>query len=66
MSTNDAIVKGAAELIDAISFDDSGLNGRGGNGGLISRETIRKSDELRMLLHRFENEATLKPEPSDA
>jgi hypothetical protein len=57
MKTIQDIVRAAQELIDAVSFDDSGIDGRGGNGGLISRETIRKSDELRILLSRLEREA---------
>lgn len=46
-----ARLAGAARaLLDAVTFDDSGEMGRGGNGGLISRETIRKADELRLVL----------------
>ncbi len=41
------IVAAAEGLVEALTFDDSG------NGGLISRETIRKSDELRALLLRW-------------
>jgi hypothetical protein len=44
----------AKELVAAISFDDSGVNGRGGNGGLLSRETIRRADELRLAIGSFE------------
>ncbi|SHF00771.1 hypothetical protein SAMN02745157_1425 [Kaistia soli DSM 19436] len=49
MSTAE-IAKAARALLDAVTFDDSGSNGRGGNGGLISRETMRKADELRLVL----------------
>ena len=44
------IIHAAERLVEAVQFDDSGEYGRGGNGGLISKETIRKSDELRVLL----------------
>jgi hypothetical protein len=41
------IVAAAERLVEGLTFDDSG------NGGLISRETIRKADELRVLLLRW-------------
>lgn len=41
----------AEALIEALTYDDSGSAGRGGNGGLISRETIRKADELRLAIY---------------
>lgn len=47
------LVEKAHALVQGVTFDDSGIQGRGGNGGLISRETIRKADELRMVLSRF-------------
>jgi hypothetical protein len=47
------IITKAQKLIEAITFDDCGENGRGGNGGLISRETVRASDELRLELNRI-------------
>ena len=41
-----AIVSAAEKLVEAIAHDDNR------SGGLLSRETIRKSDELRVaLLH---------------
>lgn len=40
----------ARDLLNAVTFDDSGAGGRGGNGGLISRETIAKADRLRLIL----------------
>jgi len=46
------------DVIDAITFDDSGIGGQGGNGGLISRETIRKVDFLRVLLLRRQMRAS--------
>lgn len=45
------LIRKADELIAAITYDDSGTAGRGGNGGLLSRETIRKTDELRIALY---------------
>jgi hypothetical protein len=50
-STIEWLIARAEALIEAITYDDSGSAGRGGNGGLISRETIRKADELRLALH---------------
>ncbi|KQT52244.1 MULTISPECIES: hypothetical protein [unclassified Aureimonas] len=52
------LIDAAQDLVAAITFDDSGIAGRGGNGGLISRETIRKADELRFALLRHEKEQT--------
>ncbi|SHE66301.1 hypothetical protein SAMN02745157_0660 [Kaistia soli DSM 19436] len=46
----DPLRSAARALLDAITNDDSGQMGRGGNGGLISRETIRTADELRLAL----------------
>lgn len=54
----DELAKAAKALLDAITFDDCGamVGGKfvGGNGGLISRETIRKADDLRRALERSE------------
>ncbi len=48
------LVKAAGELADAVSFD---VNGRmvgkiysGGNGGLVSTETLAKVDEVQRVL----------------
>ena len=58
---NDEIANAAKALLDAITFDDCGamVGGKfvGGNGGLISRETIRKADELRRALAKTEGRA---------
>jgi hypothetical protein len=51
------VVMAAKALIEALRFDDSGNEGRGGNGGLLSRETIRKADELRIAIGRYERAA---------
>ena len=45
------VVSQAADLVQAVTFDDSGNMGKGGNGGLLSRETIRKADTLRLTLN---------------
>jgi hypothetical protein len=55
------ITKAARALLDAITFDDCGalVGGKfvGGNGGLISRETIKRADELRRALIQAEGTA---------
>lgn len=48
----------AKALMDSVNFDMIGVDGRGGNGGLISLKTMRCSDELRQVLLRLENERT--------
>jgi len=45
------LIRHAEALVASINYDDSGTNGQGGNGGLISRETIRKTDALRMAIY---------------
>lgn len=45
------LITRAEALIASLTYDDSGSAGRGGNGGLISRETIRKADELRLAIY---------------
>lgn len=56
------IERAAQKLVDAVTFDMHGVDGRGGNGGLISNETLRAADELRLALYRAEREA----KPDDA
>ena len=64
MSPVEQLIKSAKELVAAVSFDDNGmmLGGKwqGGNGGLLSRETIVKADAVRRALSRCEQAA--KPE----
>lgn len=48
------VIRAARALIDAVHFDLSGINGRGGNGGLTSTETVRAADELRLAIDRYE------------
>lgn len=46
------ILEAAEQLVEAITFDNSGVFGKGGNGGLISIATIRKADELRIAISK--------------
>ncbi len=41
------------KLIDSVSYDMSGIMGQGGNGGLLSSDTVRASDEARLVLFRY-------------
>ena len=45
------LMRAAEDLVAAVTFDDSGHAGQGGNGGLLSRETIRKADALRLAVY---------------
>lgn len=49
------LMKATKELVDAVSFDVNGImlptGWQGGNGGLVSRETIQKADEARRALN---------------
>lgn len=53
-----SLLKAGKALADAVSFDDCGalIGGRfmGGNGGLISRQTIEKADALRRIISDIE------------
>lgn len=48
------LLAAARRLVDAVSFDMNGVDGRGGNGGLTSTATIRAADELRAEIDRVE------------
>lgn len=41
-------------LIEAVEYDCNGQAGRGGNGGLISNETMRLAGEGRRAIARLE------------
>ncbi|UJW87927.1 hypothetical protein [Devosia sp. SL43] len=41
----------SADLANAVTFDDSGTLGKGGNGGLLSRETIHKAGLVQLTLN---------------
>lgn len=49
----DAVIAAAEKLLTSVTYDDCGEFGRGGNGGLISRDTVRAADELRLTLSRY-------------
>lgn len=42
----------AEEFLESVTFDDSGIGGRGGQGGLISTKTQKISGELRLAISR--------------
>ncbi len=50
----DTLISLSKALVDAVAFDDCGriIGGQlvGGNGGLLSRETIKAADRLRLAL----------------
>lgn len=57
MSRDDAareIVDHLKALIAAVEFDDSGVNGRGGNGGLLSPETRQAADRARLSVEAWD------------
>ncbi len=51
----DEIIAAARKLIDSITRDESGILvgelWQGGNGGMLSIETLKARDQLRRLLH---------------
>jgi hypothetical protein len=53
-STFDEIVTLSRALVDAVTMDDSGMMvgtiWQGGNGGLLSNDTIKAADRLRRAL----------------
>ena len=51
------LLASADTLLEALIYDDSGHAGRGGNGGLISRDTIRKADALRQAISMARKQA---------
>lgn len=48
------IIKATKALIEAIQYDDSGFNGQGGNGGLLSPETRRAADKTGLLIDAWD------------
>lgn len=47
----------AAELlIERVHYDLSGHNGQGGNGGLLSSETVKAGDKLRLEIYKVRRE----------
>lgn len=47
------IIERSRALSDAIEYDLNGKNGKGGNGGLISNETIKANGDLVRLLNKI-------------
>lgn len=48
------LLTAARTLMDSVHYDTSGINGQGGNGGLVSTDTIRRADELQQVILRLE------------
>jgi hypothetical protein len=44
----------ARKLVDSVEFDCNGVNGKGGNGGLLSDATLKASGACRVALSRAE------------
>ena len=61
----DNLIARSRALVAAVSSDDSGhLIGTqwvGGNGGLLSRETLRVADQLRLALDAHDQAVTAQP-----
>ena len=55
-----AALTAAAELLERVTFDSDGVMvgfmRQGGNGGIISNDTLRAADALRLALDRIEQE----------
>lgn len=53
--TADQVIALAEKLAEAISKDVNGLPGMpfSGNGGLVSDDTMRAADELRLAISRY-------------
>ncbi|MCZ4274008.1 hypothetical protein [Maritalea porphyrae] len=51
MSNIQKLQAATSKLIDAITYDVTGTHGKGGNGGLVSNETIRACDQCRLVLN---------------
>lgn len=48
------LIKRAKMLISSVEFDVNGFQGKGGNGGLTSNDTIRAAGELRVAISKIE------------
>ncbi|WP_430256511.1 hypothetical protein [Neorhizobium sp. DAR64872/K0K18] len=53
-SIPDDVLKAAKKLITSVEFDVNGMNGKGGNGGLTSNDTLHAAGTLRLILSRHE------------
>jgi hypothetical protein len=59
---HDPLIERIDAVIARVTFDDSGAMGQGGNGGLLSRETIRAVDELRLITSEIKRLPAAKTE----
>lgn len=57
MTIPDDVLKAAKKLIESVEFDVNGVNGKGGNGGLTSNDTLHAAGTLRLILSRHERSA---------
>ena len=48
------VIATARALLERITFDVCGVAGKGGNGGLVSTETVKAADQLRLAISRHE------------
>lgn len=56
------LLEQAEDVVNRVTFDESGALGKGGNGGLLSRETIRATDELRITISEIKRRPAAKTE----
>ena len=47
----DKLLFRAEALVNSVEFDVNGTNGKGGNGGLVSIDTLRAVSNLRQQIH---------------
>jgi hypothetical protein len=55
----DTVIARARELLACVSFDNDGImighQRQGGNGGLLSTDTTKAADQLRLALEALDN-----------
>lgn len=49
----DELITLGRKLSDAVEYDVNGKNGKGGNGGLVSNETIKANGNFVRLLNKI-------------
>lgn len=54
----DDLIAAASKLAASVEYDMNGTAGQGGNGGLLSDQTLRAAGELRLAISRYRNGAT--------
>ena len=56
-ATTEQLIADAQAVVDAVTMDDSGMMvgtiWQGGNGGLLSRETLKAVDRLRLTIAKM-------------